>query len=54
MVIPAAIFRCVFFHSTLVAVSGALPAKLFKEAWLAFGCMNPLFCRMALVHVILL
>lgn len=28
--------------------------KLFKEDWLAFGCMIPLFCRMALVHVILL
>jgi hypothetical protein len=28
--------------------------KLFKEDWLAFGCMIPLFCRMACVHVILL
>jgi hypothetical protein len=28
--------------------------KLFKEDWLAFACLIPLFCRMALVHVILL
>lgn len=28
--------------------------KLFREDWLAFGCMIPLFCRMACVHVILL
>ncbi|KAN0105016.1 hypothetical protein V8E51_010761 [Hyaloscypha variabilis] len=28
--------------------------KLFKEDWLAFACMIPLFCRMAFVHVILL
>jgi hypothetical protein len=26
--------------------------KLFKEDWLAFGCMIPIFCRMAFVHVI--
>ena len=28
--------------------------KLFKEDWLAFACIIPLFGRMALVHVILL
>jgi hypothetical protein len=28
--------------------------KLFKEDWLAFACMIPLFSRMALVHVVLL
>lgn len=28
--------------------------RLFKEDWLAFACMIPLFGRMALVHVILL
>ncbi|CZT09997.1 related to integral membrane protein PTH11 [Rhynchosporium agropyri] len=28
--------------------------KLFKEDWLALGCVVPLFGRMALVHVILL
>lgn len=28
--------------------------KLFKEDWLAFACIIPLFCRMALVHVVLL
>ncbi|PQE05132.1 integral membrane protein [Rutstroemia sp. NJR-2017a BVV2] len=28
--------------------------KLFKEDWLAFACLIPLFCRMALVHVVLL
>ncbi|EKD19694.1 uncharacterized protein L3040_001959 [Drepanopeziza brunnea f. sp. 'multigermtubi'] len=28
--------------------------KLFKEDWLAFACMIPLFARMAVVHVILL
>jgi hypothetical protein len=27
---------------------------LFKEDWLAFACMIPLFIRMAFVHVILL
>ena len=27
---------------------------LFREDWLAFACMIPLFARMALVHVILL
>jgi hypothetical protein len=27
---------------------------LFKEDWLAFACIIPLFARMALVHVILL
>ncbi|CAD6445808.1 0b4c2b96-10df-4c75-9af0-f0e6b9c6a80a [Sclerotinia trifoliorum] len=28
--------------------------KLFKEDWLALACLIPLFCRMALVHVVLL
>lgn len=28
--------------------------KLFREDWLAFACMIPLFIRMALVHVVLL
>ena len=28
--------------------------KLFKEDWLAFVCLIPLLCRMALVHVVLL
>jgi hypothetical protein len=28
--------------------------KLFKEDWLAFACLIPLFTRQALVHVILL
>jgi hypothetical protein len=28
--------------------------RLFKEDWLAFGCLIPLFCRMAVVHIILL
>jgi hypothetical protein len=28
--------------------------KLFKEDWLAFACLIPLFIRMAFVHVVLL
>jgi hypothetical protein len=28
--------------------------RLFKEDWLAFACLIPLFIRMAFVHVVLL
>jgi len=28
--------------------------KLFREDWLAFGCLVPMFIRMAVVHVVLL
>ncbi|CAG8980897.1 hypothetical protein HYALB_00012941 [Hymenoscyphus albidus] len=28
--------------------------RLFKEDWLAFACLIPLFCRMGVVHVILI
>lgn len=28
--------------------------KLFKEDWIAFACLIPMFIRMGLVHVILL
>src|ERR1700712_2732671 len=28
--------------------------RLFKEDWLAFACLIPLFIRMAIVHVVLL
>ena len=28
--------------------------KLFKEDWMAFACMIPLFIRMGFVHVVLL
>lgn len=27
---------------------------MFREDWLAFACMIPLFARMALVHVVIL
>ncbi|KAG9228561.1 hypothetical protein BJ875DRAFT_235128 [Amylocarpus encephaloides] len=49
---------CTIFAAVVILfrVSGRYirTEKLFKEDWLAFACLIPLFCRMAVVHLVLL